>query len=280
MSAGTLVGTTALVAALLLAPGAPPPALQVLAFDDPHAAGAVTRIVVEVRNRSAHPVRPVFTVAYHSAFPVLWRATSGPVVLPSRGHAVYVLEPPTLEAAVPAGTVFVVRVNAAAGATFAVSPPLAADQVPWPPVVNPRFRHWVMDPALGHARPYGWTVEWIGRRGTASLQRGSSPIGPALVLEGANDGQPWAGVRLVQTIEDPDALAALLTGRLHLWVWVARGFAADGAGWPWNAFGLDVESPALCLALTATATPHDPDRFRVGFGAVEVTEPQIRRSRG
>lgn len=53
---------------------------------------------------------------------------------------------------------------------------------------------------------------------------------------------------------------------------VDLGAVWDRLGWPTPA--------ALRLALTAAATPHDPDRFRVGFGAVEVTEPQIRRWRG
>ena len=79
---------------------------------------SVWRITLDVRNRSAHALRPHFATNYQGQASTFWNVLSGPAVLPAHAHSAYVLAAPNMGSMPGITTPFVVQAVTASPQTI------------------------------------------------------------------------------------------------------------------------------------------------------------------
>lgn len=211
--------------------------LQVTSTTDPFGLGATTRATVEVYNRGDRDVRPRFSVSW-LPYPYFWRTTEGPAVLAPGERATYVIEAPAAVAAPPDGQAFHIKVNDPASIVYAVS---ASIEKPKPslPIVNPSLRSWTQrDPATGLVSPAGWGIfKRLGDGDSVTIEEknalGVEGMHIRLVQDGRPDPNGWTHTGLTQQIAFPST--AFSVRALSV-----TPYLSNAAGWPLNAFGIEV----------------------------------------
>ncbi len=204
--------------------------------------GVASVLLVDVQNIGTSQMEPSFWVVW-SVYVRNWAVESGPRILAAGASAMYTIRAPSPEAAVPNGTLYIVKILDRVSGVYFRSETSRLDVVGSPPIRNAQFQFWSRSSQNGRFQPFGWSMDagiGPGDAASASPASGSGGVRLALFQNGEGGGLTW--VHLLQDLGTRD-IARLRNASLSLCWTVAFEFVRDPAsGFPMAASGVELSA--------------------------------------
>ncbi len=123
---------------------------------DPDNIGAATVLNVTLKNTGVQPILPVFFIKWNLLADV-WNSSAATVLQPQSEQS-YLVRATDALAAVPRGGAFRILVSDKLTQQLVAESDQFVSKVPAPGVLNPLFKWWTIDTAIGKKSPYGWRL--------------------------------------------------------------------------------------------------------------------------